>query len=190
MPNPNASYQEELFEDFSQRTSPKRQFLSRGSLFAAKLISFDHFLFGAISGLIALVLAFSLGVERGKRVARSYDIPMTDIHLVTPLTPRQDHIPRQSAEMNKEVITTQETKKVIPLYPKESSYTILVVTYKDKKSAEKVIGQLRASGRKSFLLPKGDLMVICVGEYSTSAEASKAAKTFRKQFPDCFVKRL
>ena len=72
----------------------------------------------------------------------------------------------------------------------QKGYTIQVASYKDKKSVERLMGEFRAKGQKSFSLPKGEFMIVCVGDYPNPTDASKAAKSFKKQFPDCFVRKL
>ena len=88
MPNPNASYQDELFREFSQSgAAQKRNLLSKQNLFSAKMVSFEQILFAAIGGLIVLVITFSLGVERGKGITRSYENPAAEIRVAAPAPP-------------------------------------------------------------------------------------------------------
>lgn len=184
MPNPNAGYQEELFREFSQGApSSKGGRFRKDFIFSAKTVSFEQVLFGIIGVLIAMVLVFSLGVERGKQWVKTYE---------TPLSPAPAADVKKDEPKQAEVVKSEEKEPEVSTAAKEEekAYTIQVVTYRDKKAAEKLMGEFKTKGQKSFLLPKGELLAICIGEYSTSSEATKAAKGFRKQFPDCFVRRL
>lgn len=182
MPNPNASYQEELFREFSQSgAAQKRNLLSKQNLFSAKMISFEQILFAAIGGLITVVVTFSLGVERGKGITRSYETPATEVRVAAPALPVAE---KTAAREEKEKVELPAQKNA------QKGYTIQVASYKDKKSAERLIGEFRLKGQRSFSLPKGELLIVCVGNYQNPTDASKAAKTLKKQFPDCFVRKL
>ncbi|MBI1976409.1 MAG: SPOR domain-containing protein [Candidatus Omnitrophica bacterium] len=199
MPNPNAGYQEELFREFSPGAPGARGRFRKEAVFSAKTVSFEQILFGVIGVLIALVLAFSLGVERGKQVTKNYEILSFPVaRIITPAPAaeeKKEAIAQQPMEETKQPVFTlkneeKETKVSAVVKNDEKGYTIQVVTYRDKKSAERLIGEFRTKGQKSFMLPKGELLAICIGEYPTSSEATKAAKGFKKQFPDCFVRKL
>lgn len=178
MPSPNAGYQEELFGEFSQGTAQRKRSFPKQALFSSKTVSFEQILFTVIGGLIAVVIAFSLGVEKGKSITQSYET-----RVAAPILPPAE-----------KVVHMEETKEVVlqALEPKGKfkGYTIQVASYKDRKSVEKLVVEFHSKGQKSFSLPKGEFMIVCVGNYPNPADASKTAKTLKKQFPDCFVRKL
>ncbi len=189
MPNPNAGYQEELFREFSQGTAQRKSAFSKQALFSSKMVSFEQILFTAIGGLIAIVITFSLGVEKGKSITQSYQSPVAvETRVAAPVLeaapqPKEIELPPVVAvpKQNKEASAPKDEFK---------GYTIQVASYKDKKSVEKLVGEFHSKGQKSFSLPKGEFMIVCVGNYPNPTDASKAAKIFKKQFPDCFVRKL
>lgn len=190
MPNPNASYQDELFKEFSKGNSSPKGHFSKEAVFSNKTFAFEQVLFIAITAIIALVIAFSWGVERGKGVqpagtilsTTERDQPKKMIIAEEPGPAVTETVPRARPE-------EKEPPRVIQ-QAAGGGYTVQVVTYKDRKSAERLMQELRLKGEKPILMPKGELLVVCVGEYTSSDEASKAVKTFKKQFPDCFVRKL
>src|SRR3989338_3277853 len=129
MPNPNAGYQEELFREFSQSgTSQKRNLLSRQDLFSAKTVSFEQILFAAIGGLIALVIAFSFGVERGKSITGSYENPVAEILTVAPALPAVEKI--TAKEEKRQETKEAALKEVSAQKDAQKGYTIQVASYK------------------------------------------------------------
>lgn len=189
MPNPNASYQEELFREFSQGTAQRKSAFSKQALFSSKMVSFEQILFTAIGGLIAVVIAFSLGVEKGKSITQSYESPMVETRVAAPvLPPAEKVIP--TIELPPVVVVPRQNKEASAPKIESKGYTIQVASYKDKKSVEKLVGEFHSKGQKSFSLAKGELLIVCVGNYPNPTDASKAAKTLKKQFPDCFVRKL
>ena len=201
MPNPSSDYQDELFREFSEGIPSKKGRFGnvRESLLRSKMVSFEQILFASIGALIILVLVFSLGVERGRQMTKTCQIP--EVRLVTPVLPKEEKVTavNQSQQdgapvsSQKEIaVAAQELPKteIVQTKKETKGYTVQIVTYKDKKSAEKLQKEIHSKGQKTFLMPKGELMVLCIGEYTTSSEAGKATQLFRKQFPDCFVRKL
>ena len=181
MPNPNAGYQEELFKEFAQETPQRKKnpFAIGVSLAQRSFaLSFEKLLFISMIAIISLVLVFAIGVERGKQLK----IPIPEVRLVTPLV-----IPPEPEPQRTETISS---KPPVAAMPKETKpYTLQIVTYRDKKSAEKTVSELRSKGYDSFVASKGNFLAICIGKYPSLEDASKIAKSFRKQYPDCFVRK-
>lgn len=191
MPSPNAGYQEELFGEFSQGTAQRKRSFPKQALFSSKTVSFEQILFTVIGGLIAVVIAFSLGVEKGKSITQSYENHMAPLAAPPLVEPRVAAPILPPAE---KVVHKEETKEVVLQASEPKSkfkgYTIQVASYKDRKSVEKLVVEFHLKGQKSFSLPKGEFMIVCVGNYPNPTDASKTAKTLKKQFPDCFVRKL
>jgi cell division septation protein DedD len=148
------------------------------------MVSFEQILFTAIGGLIAVVIAFSLGVEKGKSITQSYENHMVETRVAAPILP-----------LPEKVVHKEEAKEIAlqasePKGEESKGYTIQVASYKNKKSVEKLVVEFHSKGQKSFSLPKGEFMIVCVGNYPNPTDASKTAKTLKKQFPDCFVRKL
>ncbi len=189
MPNPNAGYQEELFREFSQGSAQRKGTFSKQALFSSKMVSFEQILFTAIGGLIAIVVAFSLGVEKGKSITRAYENPVAETRMV-PEEVKEVTLRPKEIELPPVIITPKQNKEASTPKSEPKGYTIQVASYKDKKSVERLIGEFHSKGQKSFSLPKGELLIVCVGNYQNPTEASKASKVLKKYFPDCFVRKL
>ena len=196
MPNPNAGYQEELFKEFAQETPQRKKnpFAIGVSLAQRSFaLSFEKLLFISMIAIVALVLVFAIGVERGKQLK----IPIPEVRLVTPLVTPPESEPQRTETISPKppvAAMLEETKPAVASVSKKPTlltqgYTLQIVTYRDKRSAEKIVSELRSKGYDSFVAPKGNFLAICIGKYPSLEDASKIAKSFRKQYPDCFVRK-
>jgi len=68
-------------------------------------------------------------------------------------------------------------------------YTIQVIAYRSKKSAQKELMQLTRKGYKPFIVVGGDYYQICVGEYTSQKEAQIDFDELKKQYKDGFIRK-
>ena len=69
------------------------------------------------------------------------------------------------------------------------SYTIDLVSYKEKESAEKELYKCKKMGYKVFIVQSGKYYVLCSGDYPTKKEASLGMAKMRSIYKDCFIRR-
>ncbi|MBI5415966.1 MAG: SPOR domain-containing protein [Candidatus Omnitrophica bacterium] len=175
-------------------------------------LSIENIIVLSIIFIMTMVLFFSFGVERGKRVVRS-----SLIQAANGGEPRQGRAaaagPERQAEPRAVVETNVKTPKVdmaqkavatqgSPVSPakpdvqpspqkKETGvFTIQVASFKDKGLARKEANLLQEKGYKIFVLPKGSHSIVCVGKFTLRDEARQFSNNLKSRYNDCLVRRL
>lgn len=69
-------------------------------------------------------------------------------------------------------------------------YTIQLVTYKARSTAEKEAGLLRKSGYSVVILSRSGYNVLCAGTFSTKESAQPVLAQLKQRYNDCHVRRL
>jgi hypothetical protein len=73
----------------------------------------------------------------------------------------------------------------------EDLYTIQVASFKlGSKYADKEMSNLKSSGHETFILPKGNFSIVCIGKFKGKAEAQQFSKKLKSKYNDCLVRRL
>ena len=87
----------------------------------------------------------------------------------------------------KETVRTPAIKR-----PKEQidNYTIQLASYQSRKYADRAAEKLKKRGLSPLILSKGEYIVLCVGNFSDKKTAYSLLAEFKKQYRDCFVRRL
>lgn len=178
--------QPELFEYLDNQ---KQKRYKKPKLFTRKkihiLLSYENIVLFGIVFLMVLVLIFSLGVERGKRINIA----------------KRDSVNQTIEEKYKDAISTEEDvtvgKDSLNLKKPEDKkveltafYTIQVITYKEGPMVEKEMQRLREKGYHPFVIPHGNLRQICVGKFESRSLAEKALIRLRRRYKDCFIRRI
>lgn len=129
-----------------------------------------------IGSAIMSIVSFSLGVERGKKLA---------------LTAKSESITGPKVES----VPAPESQEIIqPPIHKDApvNYTIQVASYENKASAEREAETLRKNGLLSLILAKGKYTVVCVGNFSNRETAKALLSELKKQkrYRDCLIRKL
>lgn len=141
------------------------------------------------------IFSYVLGVKKGEKIGRDSDRLTGEF--------------AQSLIVNKardEVITQEKAKKSLlkDASPEKASvetrdkapvsslkkYVIQVATYKTRSASERARKILEKEGYPTIISKKGKYLVIFVGEYSSRKEAESHLKDLRKEYNDCFIRRL
>lgn len=177
------------------------------------VLPIDTLILVSVVIVLLLTIAFSTGVERGRRVvlangagmemaqagpvsvdpALQYNdrepfgeqIPSEIQILVDEL--RQQDMPRKPQEITaglKEVNAERAISKA------EKKYFIQVASYRRKETALKEAEKLEDKGYQVEVLKKGDYVAIFVGEFGDKEKARESLKSLRKKYKDCFIRRL
>ncbi|MDD5432883.1 MAG: SPOR domain-containing protein [Candidatus Omnitrophica bacterium] len=203
----NNNSQLELFTESnntqdSQRQKNKKPFLNRIWEFEKSILVIAGFIIGCI-------ISFSLGVEKGKRLAFNINVSRLDI--------AKNVVPVQ----NKQVINDSKTSQISNQLPTEglisksklplnnqiakqnagenqqiakngnnSTFTIQLASYKTKINAQKEASILKAKGLNPLVLPKGKMTILCVGNFINQETAQSLLTQLRKRYADCRIRRL
>lgn len=135
-----------------------------------------------ISFIVSGVISFSLGVERGKKIANLKLNSHFD--MATKIQPPKIQPP----EDNQKIIPAQN----YPSSPElaAQNYTIQVATYKKKTHAHQEASVLRKKGFSTTVMSKGVHIIVCVGNFSDKETAKSLLTQLKKRYHDCFIRRL
>jgi hypothetical protein len=137
------------------------------------------------------IFSFSLGVRQGKRTfflfQNGAEFKSQVIKETQKETKNSPQVIKESTE-TREKSKTEETKSGPTKYA--AGYTIQVATYRTKKSAQREAEDLKRKGLQPLILPKGDYMQLCVGNFLTKNEATITLLELKKRYQDCYIRRL
>lgn len=94
--------------------------------------------------------------------------PSTEVISIRTSEPEESVTPKEAAQ------EVAEPKGVI-----KGKYTIQMVTYKTEKAAHRLIDKLTEIGHKTFLIPSGKYIQVCLEAFESKQSASKAMKRFK-----------
>ncbi|MBL7158357.1 MAG: SPOR domain-containing protein [Candidatus Omnitrophica bacterium] len=167
--------QKELFKEFKREATGLKRIAGRitqKKKSSSVYFSIESVAVIAIALIMGLVVAFALGVERGKRIAPA---------------PREAAIPlkAQKEKVEPKKIETKDTKKPLASYP----YLVQLISYKEKRKAEEELRGLSQKGHKALIIPSGEWFQVCAGGYESFKDAEIAKKEFEKTYIGCFVRK-
>jgi hypothetical protein len=174
----------ELFSQTKNHSQKKTQI---SYLFLKFIWVWEKTILIIIGLVITGIISFSLGVERGKRIAQLKTDSRLDIALKT-----QKAQPVLSTAVPKQIFSTQQSQPVKKEELQEylSNYTIQVASFLSKTNAQKEADTLKRRGLSSIVLPKGKFSVVCVGNFSQRKDAESLLLKLKKQYQDCLIRRL
>ena len=202
----NINYKQPQFELFpgnSEDATKPRYLLANVSLTAENLVVFT------ILGIMGVVFAYSLGVERGKHVMASQmrdTVVAKSVMAEVPIVATQSvatnvgaaHAPVQAATRTVVPATGVAVKMVPaviaeqkPLVPASAfKYTIQVASYADKKFAHQAAVDLNKKGFETVVMQKGKYAILCVGKFNQKNEAIIMISRLKSKYKDCLVRSM
>ena len=212
----NINYKEAQFEFFpdSGRTQDETK---RPHFMAARFnLSIENLVIFSIVSIMVVIFAFSLGVERGKRIALvsfpTSAVPQTpaaagivpvSVKAVKPVERKwffQKEQPVQAAAdtLDKGIakialkmdVPAAEASPVKESVPAAGGFTIQVASYKSEKGAQREASVLKGKGYQVFMLPKGQHIALCVGSFQSKMDANVFGKKLKGKYQDFVVRRL
>lgn len=173
--------------DSSKKPAPKSNTI---------LLPLDTLILLGVVIILLLTIAFSLGVEKGRRSSRlakqkqqeeSADFTMLETaQITTPQIKAQEKVATPKSEPvveKKSVAVAKDTSG--------PRYIIQVAAYmKDKKElAVKEMQKLKSQGFPAMLSESGKYLVLAVGEFTDRSEADSKLAELKKQYSDCYIKK-
>ncbi|MDD4954970.1 MAG: SPOR domain-containing protein [Candidatus Omnitrophica bacterium] len=167
------------------------------------VIPLDTFILSSVVILLLFVLAFSLGIEKGRKIAiLSEDaVALPEKELKT----ENVSVPAQAKALpvkEQKVIAGQITKQlpIAPIAEKKieiaqpvavkEGYCIQVASYNKESFALDEAKRLKDKGFAAYTAKKGSFVVLYVGNFKTSAEAQKTMRLLKKNYKDCVLRRF
>lgn len=198
----NEEKQGELFVEFQAQSTKKPHYFFRRDIALGKKItlnlSYENFVLFFIVIIMLLVVFFSLGVEKGKRVAlrgieaEAYSRAPELIKIEESLEKKRTEVADDAIDKNDESLVT-ETGEIIE--KKEGDvflkpYTIQVVAFKNEENAEKEMQRLKNEGYEVFILPSKGWFQVCIGRYTNRGESKEDFDILKNRYPSCYFRKI
>lgn len=175
------------------------------------IIPLDTFILSSVVIILLFILAFSLGVERGRKIYyANLDKENLEKNLVmedeqpVKAQPKTASLPLEvKKEVSKPVAAANTPRVIQPqartetvtatIVPKPEiggSYSIQLASYNKESFAQAEAKVLQAKGFPAFVLKKTDYVVLYAGPFKTKPEADKNMGLLKKTYKDCILRRL
>jgi len=187
--------QAELFKEFAKAPKKRpwrRLWLPRG---LTVKVSHESLILGVILLIMVMILCFTFGVERGKRIgaikaSARRDAKNIEEGGVAPMT-----VPMREEEgisVNQEVIPLVQEVETKAEEERLEAYAIQLITYKHEEYANKELAKLKRNGFEPFVVRSGRFFVVNIGPYKNKDEALTILKEFKRQAPyrSAFLRKL
>jgi hypothetical protein len=183
MNNQNSSQ----LELFSQGPGYSESKVNLSRYFLRRIWVYEKVILVTIGFIITAVIAFSLGVEKGKTVAvlnsnARFDMAKAKYRSTQeqPLVERKNQIPVPESE----TVPSQKSRDNL------QNYTIQLASYKSRTYAQKEADSLKKKGLKPLIVSKGGYVVLCVGSFRDKDNAKTLLPELGKQYRGCFIRRI
>ena len=171
----NTTQQLELFSGLGQAVEASGL---KPNTFLGYIRGYERIVLLAIGFIITAVVSFSLGVEKGRRLALQSAASRFDIALSSKVVPEQ----------KPETQTVQDKPR--PVNSLQQNYTIQLASYQNKTLAQRQAGLLKKNGLAALVISKGNYNILCVGSFHNKETAKPLLSQLRKKYQDSFIRRL
>lgn len=205
----NINYKQSQFELFPGAANSADKIARPRFYFSSLTLSLENLVISSIGILMAIVLSFSMGVEKGKKVVLSGSpiLPVTmavsvsskpaavPMPQTSPANKTPDPLVNPSRNMPPEIARQDNKAEKTPVINKDdetpsSGYTIQVASFKKDEFAQKEADLLKKKGYNIFIVPKGKYSIVCVGSFPNKGDAKVTLNRLQKTYKDPIVRRL
>lgn len=131
-----------------------------------------------IAIFITGIIAFSLGVEKGKRIAsKVQNEPLTTAKI-------------QNVEPPVIIKKEEVVEQITPAIQQLKAFTIQVASFKTRSNAQKEAETLKKKGLSTLILTKGSYTILCVGNFPNKEAAQSLLSQLNKRYGNCQIRRL
>lgn len=194
-------YQSELFDEFSKSSKQGRfKRPAEKQKQVTLTISREKLIFSIIFVILLYIIFFSLGIERGKKIAlisikqNSYSTKAVTKTSSADTQSQQPPAKEQKAGLsedktsNLEVATRViETKKAIPEL--KEFYSIQAVAYSNISRAEKEARKVRSRGNEAIIDSSGKYHLLLIGKFKNKKDAVALRKKLTSTYKGCYVRK-
>lgn len=135
-----------------------------------------------IAILVTGIVAYSVGVEKGKSVSLNEQQPKPQV-----LVRQQNPLPQATAASRKEAAMVV---KQSPAVVQQGAYTIQVASFKTRINAQNEAQALKKRGFNVMLFSSGSFTLLCVGNFPNKESAQPLVKELSKLYGSCQIRRL
>jgi hypothetical protein len=168
-------------ELFSQVSDSGRSGGREHNPFLTRIRGYEKIILIIIVVLVTGIIAFSLGVERGKNIA------LTGRQDVPELAKAQSSLP-----VSQVIVKREEALKQIaaPSLQQPGAFTIQVASFKTRVNAQKEAEFLKRKGYTALIFNKGAYVILCVGNFPNKEAAQPLLSELNKRYGSCTIRRL
>lgn len=153
---------------------------------------YEKILLIVIGFIITGIVSFSLGVESGKRHKFLPKVSQTPAPAMKPpaAVVSLPAVPVSAAVIRPAPVAAA-TSPLLDV-PKDipGSYVIQLATFQSKIHAQKEADILRKKGFSPVIISKGAYSVLLVGNFTNKEKAQSVLPELKKQYSDCYIRRL
>lgn len=161
--------------------------------------------------LMSLVASFSLGVEKGKLIAKNNTMSVRGTNpSETGQEAKSDPEPGASVEKAPAAQNAQTALITMPVQNipaaagpaagtttalgaasiQKEGYAIQIASLTSENSARNLAESLIKKGTPSYTKPSGKYIVVLAGNFASREEAQAKLKELKKTYTDCFIKKI
>ena len=203
------NYQNDLFgDDLEGRRISRPSILNRyykQRVLPQVRVPVEYTVIVAIGVLVLIVIAYAVGVERGKRIsagaagrASVEEIIAAEKKLESPVIFAGDEEPVLFGGDAIEALDEEDIMNEGGEGGPESSgededvsvYVIQLASFKNEDSARREVEKLNARGVKARVARKGEWYQVFATGYDTIDEAARAKRDLSEKYVDCYIRRV
>ena len=191
----NINYKQTQFELFPGASREAQDSEKPKFFFSSITLTLENIIVLTVLLFMGIIVSFSFGVEKGKRVVLAKSDILSQGHEVKPEALKVSEIPaeestaviaKQAENFVEKRVTESSILKGLP----ENFYTVQVASFKTRKYAEKEALNLKKKGYEIFIVQKGSYLVVCAGKFFEHDEAEGFSTKLKNKYKDCLVRRL
>jgi len=167
------------------------------SYFLRRIWVYEKVILFTIGFIITAVIAFSLGVEKGKTLAvlnsdARFDIAKRRQPNAEAARPKYISTQEQPLLERKNQTPVPKSETAAPLKSRDNlqNYTIQLASYKSRTYAQKEADTLKKKGLSPLIVSKGGYAVLYVGSFRDKENAKALLSELGKQYRGCFIRRI
>lgn len=143
------------------------------------------FLIFLIIFIVVNLLSFSVGVERGLRLAKNRKAPSDALD-------KKNNVLSITPELKENKVVNKIKKQDAQLKKEEekAGYSVQVASYRTMLKANQEVARLAKKGYSSFVLQKGKFVVVCVGKFKEKSDANVSLNKLKETYSDSIIRRL
>jgi len=165
-------------------------------------LSLENIIVVCIVFVMSVVLFFSFGVERGKKLVerevfqkemsptKNENTTIIVQSLQAQTGPKDQGVISQVQGETKFIEEKNEVLEIPLEEILQDVYTIQVASFKLEKNAQREADSLKDIGYESFVVPKGNYSIVCVGKFLAHYQAKELAQRLKPRYRDNLVRRL
>ncbi|MDD5518749.1 MAG: SPOR domain-containing protein [Candidatus Omnitrophota bacterium] len=170
-------------ELFSQAGESRGVSRKGPNAFLARIRGYEKTILIILAILVTGIIAFSLGVERGKNIFFSLNGQKKNLELLKP----QNTVP-----VNRVIVKREEAVKPVtpPVLQEPGVFTIQVASFKTRINAQREAEFLERKGFTALIFNKGAYVIVCVGNFPNKEAAQPLLSELNKRYESCLIRRL